>query len=233
MPGLRGQAGVGTAGDNASTSASWGWAEATFTGAVSDAGLVEDEMTATFHPAYSGTRAVSFRFSVDDGGTWTYCDLNGSDVNGYEVAQQYGVTVGGATNIDYCNLQFPPMFTAAADAGGDVYGQIYLAGVTTRPYPGVTAQAGWGHKIEDPGVASSWTWVNASYNPRTMPPDNNDEYVGHIKPDAGTWSYAFRFSTDNGASYCFGDLDGNGKTGTFNGETGTGGENLGVATVTP
>jgi hypothetical protein len=228
--GLRGQAGIGTKDDNASTSAAWGWAEASYAGKDLDAGA--DLFGVTVHPAYSGTRAVSFRFSVDDGGSWSYCDLNGSDVNGYEVSQQWNVTVLGPSNVDFCNLQFPPAMTVDAGSGGDVYGQIYLAGMGGHPYVGVTAEAGWGRKIEDPGA--SWTWIDAGYNGQM---GNNDEYVARLKPPVGTWSYAWRFSQNHGATYCYGDLDGNGTSvtgmpGSFNGESGAN-ENLGVVTVTP
>jgi hypothetical protein len=227
-PGLRGQVGVGTQGDNASTSTTWGWGEAAY---AQDDDAGRDVFAVTTHPAYSGTRAVSFRFSVDDGGSWSYRDLNGSDVNGYEVSQQYNVSVGGASDIAYCNLQFPPTMTISVTDGGDVYGQIYPAGMS-----GVTAQVGWGHKVEDPGVASTWVWIDAGYN---MLVGNNDEYRGRVAPPQGSWSYAFRFSKTGGATYCFGDLDGNGTNLTgmlgagFNGENTTGAENLGVATVTP
>jgi hypothetical protein len=224
--GLRGQVGVGTQGDNASTSSTWGWGEAAY---LQDDDAGRDVFAVTTHPAYSGTRAVSFRFSLDDGSSWSYCDLNGSDVNGYEVSEQYNVNVGSTSNIDFCNLQFPPTMNVPADAGGDVYGQIYLAGVSAHPYPGVLAQAGWGVKVEDPGVASSWVWLDAGFNGQM---GNNDEYVAHIKPPAGTWNYVFRYTQNNGATWCYGDLDGNGTTMGFNGENGAN-ENLGVATVTP
>ncbi|MBS1154043.1 MAG: hypothetical protein H6Q89_5741, partial [Myxococcaceae bacterium] len=106
-PGLRAQLGVGTAGDNASSSTQWGWQEAAFNVDASGA----DEFSLGFQPAYNGSRAVSARASLDNGVSWTWCDLNGSDVNGYEVAQQHALTVSDHQDLDYCNLQYPPTAT--------------------------------------------------------------------------------------------------------------------------
>jgi len=219
-PGLRGEVGVGTDSTNASTSNAWGWRPATYFGEIPDAG--QDEFVATFTPAYTGGRAVSFRFAADDGG-WTYCDRNGSEVNGYEVSQQWDLNIGRPV-IDYCNLQFPD----AADAGTIIYGQVYLPGVTRDAGAPITAELGYGFKIEDPGVAASWTWVPAAYNPNCPACGNNNEYQAVLPSGAqGGQHYVFRFRF--GASTCYGDLNGAGAiVGGFNGETSGGAENLGV-----
>lgn len=217
-PGLRGEVGVGTAGSNASVDPAWGWAPASFNVDVFDAG--EDEWQATFTPAYTGSRAVSFRFAVEDGG-WTYCDQNGSNVNGYEVAQQWGVTVGRPA-LEYCVLQFPP----AADAGTIVYGQVYIPGVTRDAGASIVAELGYGREIEDPGVSSSWRWTAAAYNANCPACGNNNEYQAVLSAPADAGSYAYRF-TYNGNT-CYGDLDGAGSVvGGFNGN---GGSNLGAVT---
>lgn len=234
LSGLRGQVGVGTQGDDASTSAAWGWKEAGFNVDVAATG--EDELQGVVQPAYSGSRAIAFRASVDDGASWTYCDLDGSG-NGYSAGQQHALSVGNPAGIDYCALKFPPTINQPADGGTMVYGQLYIPGVTPNAGadPQVIAQLGYGTKIEDPG-AGSWTWLPATYNAGcTTCGANNDEYQAQFARDggfaAGTYSYAFRFSRSNGASWCFGDLDGAGAaTGGFNGDN-TGGENLGVATI--
>lgn len=233
--GLRGQVGVGTQGDNASSSAAWGWAEAAYSGDVADAGA--DEFVATVRPAYSGTRAVSFRFSVNDGGTWLYCDQNGSEVNGYEVGEQWPLSVGNASNIDYCSLQYPPTVSQSASSGpkATVYGQIYVANVT--PMGGadqsISAQLGYGPKQEDPGVSAKWVWSAAAYNPTcTTCGANNDEYQATFNAPAGSYAYAFRFSRNGGSNFCYGDFDGSGTALGFNGEAGAN-DNLGAASVSP
>jgi len=227
-PGLRVQVGVGTAGDNASTSLLWGWKEAAFN--IDTAGA--DEFVLAFQPAYNGNRAVSARASLNNGATWTYCDLNGSDVNGYEVAQQHTLVVTDHQDFDFCNLQFPAAATRQFDGGGvDVYGQLYVAGVTPNPAFAVTAQLGTGKKVEDPGM--TWTWTSASFNTAA---GGNNEYSATLFKTPGTYHYAYRFSRDGG-SWCYGDLNGNGKNGGSNewagfyGDAPDGGLNVGLLTV--
>lgn len=208
---LRVQIGVGPQGDNASTSALFGWKAATFEQDVSATG--EDQFKLTAYPAYTGTRTVSARASLD-GVSWTYCDLNGSDVNGYEVAQQYDVQVTNHATIDFCNLQSP----SSTSAGGTAYGQMYEPGVTPNASASVVAQLGVGLESEDPGLA--WAWAPATFN---VTVNNNNEYQALV-PDAGAGrKYTFRYTLDGGA-WCYGDLDG-----SQNGFSG--GANLG--TITP
>ncbi|MBL8956641.1 MAG: IPT/TIG domain-containing protein [Myxococcaceae bacterium] len=219
-PGLRGEVGVGSDGNNASTDPTWGWRPATFNVDVPDAG--EDEWVATFTPAYTGGRSVSFRFAVDDGG-WSYCDRNGSNVNGYEPAQQWDLDIG-RTTIEYCNLQFPDF----ADAGTTIYGRVYLPGVTRDAGAPITAELGFGPKIEDPGVSTRWSWVPATYNANCPGCGNNNEYQAVLPAAAQVGQhYVFRFRF--GAATCYGDLNGAGAiVGGFNGEAAGGVENLGV-----
>lgn len=237
-PGVRAEVGVGTAGTNASSNAAWGWKRALYNVKVASAGA--EEYMATFQPAYSGNRAVSFRFSLDDGASWTYCDLDGAGASGgYDVGQQHSLTVSDHATFDYCALTSPEAVTQAADGGTTVFGQVYEPGLTepAGADPSVTAALGYGKKIEDPGVADSWNWIAASFGAQA---GNNDEYQAPLAgADAGSYHYAFRFSNNGGQSYCFGDLNGGGSNGAgqvwggFSGEKEDGGENLGVATVTP
>lgn len=207
-PGLRVQVGVGAQGTNASAGTTWGWGEAGFS---SDEALQEEEWRLAFHPAYTGNRAVSGRASLDDGGTWTYCDLNGSDVGGYEVSQQYDVQVTQHADFDWCNLQSP----LTGPVGTTVYGRVYEAGVTPNAAAPISAQLGLGVESEDPGLA--WTWINAAFN---VTAGNDNEYQAAL-PDAGAGTrYAFRFTLDGG-SFCYGDGDGSTTAGF------SGGANLG------
>ena len=195
-PGLRVQLGVGPQGTNASASAAWGWGDGRY---AAEATGGEEEWALSFSPAYTGNRAVAGRASLDDGGTWTYCDLNGSDVGGYEVTQQYDVTVNPHAGPAWCNLQFP----ATADAGTLVYGQVYLPGLTPDAGAPVAAELGLGVESEDPGLA--WRWLPASFN---VVSGNNNEYRRALPANAANGErYAFRYTVDGGL-YCYGDLDG-------------------------
>ncbi len=208
-PNLRMQIGAGPQGNNASTSTLWGWQEATFSADVSG----EDEFRAVTYPAYTGARAVSARASLD-GVIWTYCDLNGSDVNGYEVAFQYDVTLTNHVELDFCNLQAP----YTADGGTIIYGQLYEPVLTLDASTPFIAQLGIGVESEDPGLA--WAWLPASFNGLR---GNNHEYRRALPNDAGVGRrYAFRYSLDAGI-WCYGDIDGS--------QTGfSGGNNIGLIT---
>lgn len=195
-PNLEVQVGLGAQGSNASTSPLWGWSPTTFSADVSATG--EDEFAATVYPAYTGSRAVSARARLGTG-SWVYCDLNGSDVGGYEVNQQYDVTVSNHATFDFCNTQAP----SSAQAGAVVYGQIYEPGLTPDPATPFLAQLGLGQESEDPGLA--WRWTPAAFN---VTAGNNNEYQAPLPADAGVGErYAFRFTLDGGA-WCYGDLDG-------------------------
>lgn len=193
-PNLRVQIGNGPVNDNASTSSLWGWKEATFSADVAG----DDEFTLTAFPAYTGGRAVSARASLD-GVIWTYCDLNGSDVGGYEVNQQYDVIVTNHTEFRFCNTQFP----ATADGGSTIYGQIESPGLTPNAATPFIAQLGIGREPEDPGFA--WNWKPATFNALS---GNNNEYQSALPTDGGVGlRYAFRYSLDGGL-WCYGDLNG-------------------------
>jgi hypothetical protein len=216
-PGLVVQVGVGPQGTDATGSPLFGWAPM---GWANDA-AGRDVFSRTVLPAYTGNRTISARASFD-GLTWTYCDLNGSDVNGYEVAQQYDVAVTPHVDLGFCNTQFPATISVGALDGGlaDTYGQVYAAGLTPNPTGvGITAQFGAGLEQQDPGVA--WTWGPAPFSSNPSNGPNNNEYKVSWRPDGGGLSYAFRYTRDGGV-FCYGDLDGS-NTGGF-----TGGANLGT-----
>ncbi len=227
-PGIRAQIGMG-AQDNASMSPLWGWADAAYVNDVSG----RDVYGLTFQPSYTGLRAVSARVSANNGMTWTYCDLNGSDQNGYEVSQQYNVTVTRHTPIQFCKLQFPQ--SIAVDAGTSrIYGQVFQSGVTPDAGAPIRAQFGIGARDNEPALA--WQWSTAPFLGFGLNPNqNNNEYAVDYRPDGGNPNYAFRFSIDDGGTWCYADNDGNGANGNGNAWDGFRGDisgtvNLGVVT---
>jgi hypothetical protein len=226
--GIRAQIGMG-AQDDASTSPLWGWAEASYQNDVSG----RDVYGLTFQPSYIGFRAVSARVSVNDGLSWTYCDLNGSDENGYEASLQYNVTVTRHTSLQFCRLQFPQ--TISLDAGASrIYGQVFQSGVTPDTGAPIRAQFGIGPRTGEPGLA--WQWSTAPFAGFGLTPNqNNNEYAVDYRPDAGNPNYAFRFSLDDGGTWCYADNDGNGANGNGNPWDGFRGDfngtiNIGVVT---
>lgn len=117
-----------------------------------------------------------------------------------------------AYNIDWANLQWP--FTITHTIGVtptvNIYGQVYIAGVTSEPgaTPGLLAQVGYGRNESDPRVEPDWIWYDAVFNAQA---GNNDEFVGTLLPEStGEFDYVYRYSTDGGASWVYADLDGTG-----------------------
>ena len=112
--------------------------------------------------------------------------------------------------IGWANLQWPPTLThtiSAVSRTADVYGQVWIDGVTNLagPAPSLEAQLGFGPDGSDPASAA-WTWVDAAFNTNA---GNNDEFVASLLPDAvGTYDYAYRYSTTGGRSWVYADLDG-------------------------
>jgi hypothetical protein len=216
-PGLVAQFGLGTQNVDARSGPGWAWKAATWNVDVSGTG--EDEYMLTFFPAYTGSRAVASRVSLDNGATWTFCDTDGS-ANGYDVTKQWAMTVNPFSTTDWCNLQYPT--TADAGQPSVIYGRVNLAGLTPNASAPIAADLGVGRMTEDPGM--TWSWAPAAFN--TTPPDNSNEYKATLVPDAGGWSYAYRFTATDGGAYCYGDLDSS-KTNGFAGNYG-GTPNLGT-----
>jgi len=185
----------------------------------------DDEYTATLvAPVSSGIYSFAFRMSLNGGGSWTYCDQDGSGSNpgnDFSPAQLgrmyvYGTDVRNETDLpaeaDFCILQFPQNLsvnTGAITTG--VFGQLYESGVTEAAGApaGWTAQAGFGPKDSDPRVPAGWTFFNATFN---LQSDNNDEFSTTMQAPntVGQYSYVFRFSQDSGSTWTYCDLDGAG-----------------------
>ncbi|MDQ4078527.1 MAG: alpha-amylase, partial [Chloroflexota bacterium] len=89
-----------------------------------------------------------------------------------------------------------------------VYGRVWIDGVTNQPGPtiGLLAQLGYGPEGSTSNGNSVWKWVEASFN---VDVENDDEYVAQLYPqEVGTFNYVYRYSTDNGLSWLYADLNG-------------------------
>lgn len=114
--------------------------------------------------------------------------------------------------IDWANLQWPPsiVHTIGITPTEDIYGQVYIDGVTAAPgaTPGLLAQVGFGPRDSNPVGNAAWVWVNAVFNTQV---GNNDEFKGQLIPEAvGEYDYAYRYSTTGGQDWIYADLDGTG-----------------------
>lgn len=113
--------------------------------------------------------------------------------------------------IGWANLQWPPTIThtiSAVTRTENIYGQIWIDGVTNLPgpTPSLQAQVGFGPTGSSPAGNPAWTWVDAAFNTQA---GNNDEYVGSLLPSAvGTYDYVYRYSTTGGRDWLYADLSG-------------------------
>ena len=122
--------------------------------------------------------------------------------------------------VEYCRLQFPESIQLPPGDEVDIYGRVYASGITDRSPatdvdPLVRGALGYGPDGSQPGAG--WVWrdavPNAGYDGAGAGEPENDEYVVTLTvPAGGMYDYAFRFSTDGGATVTYCDLDGNGTT---------------------
>ncbi len=110
-----------------------------------------------------------------------------------------------AYTIDWANLQWPLTIshTIGITPTEDIYGQVYINGVTDLPgaTPGLLAQVGYGPNESDPRGNANWTWFEAAFNTQA---GNNDEFVATLLPEAiGEFDYVYRYSTNGAVSWVY------------------------------
>ncbi len=184
------------------------WTPATSDGDRS--GLSNDEYSVPLVAPDAGTYAYYFRFSLDDGSTWTVCGsqaplAQGGDAGLLTVAAP---DAGPSALVSYCAFQYPTTLlgeTGTAPTG--LYGVVYQVGITddAGQGPGIGGEVGLGPLGSDPsGDGGGWTWTSASYFAKAGNPRNNDEYVSQITlPAAGSYALAYRFALNGGPyRYC-------------------------------
>lgn len=112
--------------------------------------------------------------------------------------------------IGWANLQWPPTINhtiSVINRTDTIYGQVWIDGATNQPgaTPNLRAQAGYGPVGSNPN-GSNWIWVDAAFNADA---GNNDEFKASFLPETvGTFDYVYRYSTTNGASWLYADLNG-------------------------
>jgi len=140
-----------------------------------------------------------------------YYVVTALDGNGNESGYSGEVSALPHDTIGWANLQWPPTLThtiSVVDRTDNVYGQVWIDGVTNLPgaTPTLLAQLGFGPSGSNPDGNPNWTWVDAGFN---IDAGNNDEFVASLLPEStGSFDYAYRYSTTNGRDWIFADLDG-------------------------
>jgi len=173
--------------------------------------------TATFggepcaEPHVSSARRMTCRTPAHDAGAVDATVVN-PDEQSATLAAAFTYDASGP-RVNWCALHYPSELSVAPDApAGPAYGRVYVQDVTPGDGqgPGVRAQIGVGPAGSDPG---GWAWGDAAYNISVdgiVPGDvANDEYQATIvgRPE-GEYSYAFRFSVDDGETWLLCDRTG-------------------------
>ena len=133
-----------------------------------------------------------------------YVVVGRDDATGLKAAHSNEVSAITAYTIGWANLQWSPTLNhtiSTLNRTENVYGQIWIDGVTGQPgaTPGLLAEVGFGPVSSTP--SDSWTWASMAFNTDA---GNNDEYVGTMLPDAlGTFCYTTRYSGDGGNSWFY------------------------------
>jgi len=157
------------------------------------------------------TAGTSFDDTGLENGRTSYYVVRALDAAGNESADSNEVVALPHLTIGWANLQWPPTLThtiSVVNRTDNVYGQVWIDGVTSQPgpTPGLRAQLGFGPDGSNPDGNAAWSWVDASFN---VDAGNNDEFVASLLPEAvGTYDYAYRYSTTGGRDWIYADLDG-------------------------
>ncbi|HEV8688242.1 MAG TPA: alpha-amylase family glycosyl hydrolase [Gaiellaceae bacterium] len=140
-----------------------------------------------------------------------YYVVRAVDGPGNESGDSNEVSALPRLTIGWANLQWPPTLNhtiSAVNRTDNVYGQVWVDGVTNKPGPteSLRAELGFGPDGSNPAGNSEWTWAEAVFN---VDAGNNDEFVARTLPDrTGVFDYAYRYSTTDGLDWVYADLDG-------------------------
>lgn len=143
--------------------------------------------------------------TVEPGQRYFYIVKSFNGVTGLLSEASNEVSALPAYTINWANLQWP--FTITHTIGitptENIYGQVYIAGVTELPgaTPGLLAQVGYGPNDSDPRDNTEWIWYDATFNGQA---GNNDEFVGTLLPEStGEFDYVYRYSTNGAVSWVY------------------------------
>jgi glycosidase len=158
-----------------------------------------------------GTTALTFTDNaVQPGQLYYYIVKSVDSVTGLISESSNEVSALPAYVIDWANLQWPFAIThtIGITPTENIYGQVWIDGVTQIPgaTPSLMAQVGYGPNDSDPRGNTSWSWSDAAFNTDA---GNNDEFVGTLLPEAiGDFDYVYRYSTNGGLDWTYAYKDG-------------------------
>jgi glycosidase len=143
---------------------------------------------------------TSFTDDTAENGIHSFYVVRALDAAGNASVDSNEVDALPSLPVGWGNVQWPPSIDEPLRAGGwTVYGQVWVHGLTDAGGPPdlIRAQLGWGSAAD----GSGWQWVDAAYNAGHTG-DANYEYMAQFTPSAaGTYFYAYRYSTNGGATW--------------------------------
>ena len=187
-------------------------------------GTTIDEL-AGFDAAWTSADYAGASFQLDTAAGVNSAAANDTDANWCNSRSAFGTAgksgtpgaanIACATPVSYCKLQYPAAISAVtASTSEQVYGRVYAPGLTDittglNRSTWLRAELGYGTGTD----ASAWTtWSAASGNAgftANAPSAGDDEYqAAFTLPAVGSYTYAFRFSGDNGTTWLYCDQDG-------------------------
>jgi len=139
-----------------------------------------------------------------------YIVVSRSTISGLSSEPSNEVTALSAYTIDWANLQWPysTTHTIGINPTENIYGQVYIEGVTELPgaTTSLLAQVGYGPNNSDPRGNPAWRWSDARY---TADSGNNDEFFGSLLPETvGEFDYLYRYTTDGGLTWLYAYIGG-------------------------
>jgi len=172
--------------------------------------------SATIPGQAANTGVDYYAFTSTMSGITADFGLQAIDVNNNAGANySYSIGTPPPPTVGWANLQWPPSGNTDVGQSYNVYGQIYITGVTDAGGQGADVQAWVGYSTDDTDPATWINWVPATYNGDA---GNNDEYMadlGVAAGMAGTYYYATRYQYLNQA-YVYGGYQGGFWDGTTN-----------------
>ena len=148
--------------------------------------------------AYAGQQ-IRLRWLVDGEyhvGEWSIDDL------------RIGEDLTGASVVDWAQTEGPDrVYAVTANASEPLYGRVRETGVTDSDGASGSLLAEIGYGAAGTYPTDDWAWQAAVYDSED---ETGDRYRGVLTlVEQGLFAYAFRFSIDGGATWMYGDLDGN------------------------
>lgn len=182
-----------------------------------DLGPDEDEYVASWSPATAGEYSIGYRFSVDGGDNWSYCDLDADESSfAPDGLGWVAVTDGAPDVVDFCHVFQQALMDDPAGAGPTITVELF-DDPTTIGNDGAnsgdfTVESGWGRPRSNPALWPASRWTGLGYKGLRAGFPNNYEYEGDAygagnAPAAGNYQIFVRAKPSGAPHWTYCDTD--------------------------